>query len=111
MRVWAPNGALLNATYSVVPDGDVLALIMEGRGGGGDIAAGIAGRNPDYNEALDVVLGRLRQVGATILDALVDSRRTRALGLAPAARQILSAPVRLADVADVTALRFDIGRM
>lgn len=82
MPVWAANGGVLNATYSVVPDGDVLALIMESRGGGADIAAGIPGRNADYNEALDVLLGRLRQFGATILDGLVDSRRTQALGLA-----------------------------
>jgi hypothetical protein len=42
---------------------------------------------------------------------LVDPRRTQALGLAPATPLTLSAPVRLADVADVTALSFDIGRM
>jgi len=87
MQVWAANDARLNATYSVVPDGDVLALIMESRGGGADIAAGIPGRNADYNEGLDVLLGRLRQFGATILDALVDSRRTQALGLSPEARR------------------------
>src|SRR5258708_5317805 len=111
MHVWTAKDAPLNATYSVVPDGDVLALIMESRGGGADIAAGIPGRNADYNEALDVLLGRLRQFGASILDALVDSRRTQTLGLAPAARWILSGPVRLADVADDDALRFAMGRM
>jgi hypothetical protein len=112
MQVWGANDARLNATYSVVLDGDVLALIMESRGGGADIAAGIPGRNADYNEALDVLLGRLRQFGATILDALVDSRRTQALGLSPEARRILSErPVRLAEVGDVAALRFAMGRM
>jgi hypothetical protein len=111
MQVWTANDAPLNATYSVVPDGDVLALIMESRGGGADIAAGIPGRNADYNEALDLLLARLRQFGATILDGLVDSRRTQALGLAPAACRILpEPPVRLAEVADMTALRFEMGR-
>src|SRR5258708_28932259 len=110
MHVWTAKDAPLNATYSVVPDGDVLALIMESRGGGADIAAGIPGRNADYNEALDVLLGRLRQFGASILDALVDSRRTQTLGLAPAARWILSGPGRLAGLAGLAAVMVALGR-
>lgn len=110
MRAWDANGVLMDADYSVVPDGDLLALIMESRGGGGDTTAGIAGRNSDYNEALEVLLQRLRHFGATIRDAWVDSRRTQALGVPPGDRQIVSEPVRLADVADLSALRFEMGR-
>jgi hypothetical protein len=51
-RAWGSGGVLLDATHSVVPQGDLLALIMESRGGGGNAAAGVAGRNSDYNQAL-----------------------------------------------------------
>jgi hypothetical protein len=110
MRAWDADGVLLDASYSVVPDGDLLALIVESRGGGGNAAAGVAGRNSDYNQALEVLLQRLRQFGATIRDAWVDSGRTQALGVPAADRRLVSGPVRLADVADVSALRFEMGR-
>jgi 5-methylcytosine-specific restriction protein A len=66
-------------------------------------------RNPDYNKALTVLLTRLAQLDAVLVDALVDSRRTQELGLPEARRQLIPAPVRLAEIPDMEALRRRMG--
>jgi hypothetical protein len=73
MQILDAAGSPLNATFSTVPEGDWVALIMESRSGR---AAGRPGRNADYNSALTLLLERLARLDATLVDALVDSRKT-----------------------------------
>src|SRR5690242_17836643 len=96
----------LDAEFLVEPDGVHLALILESRSGA---SRSRMPRNPDYNRALTVLLTRLGMLDAVLVDALVDSRRTRQLGVREADRRLIGAPVRLARVADVDALRRRLG--
>jgi len=106
MRPFDAAGNLLDATYSVVPDGTRVALIMESRSGR---AAGSPGRNTDYNPALATLLERLGRLDGTLVDALVDSRTTQTLGTPEAERRIVAGPIHLARVPDVEALRVQMG--
>lgn len=106
MRPFDATGSVLDATYSVVPDGTRVALIMESRSGR---TAGRPGRNADYNLALAILLERLGRFDAMLVDALVDSRITQMLGTPDAERRIVTGPIRLAQVADVEALRVQMG--
>jgi hypothetical protein len=99
------EGTVLDAECHVEGDGQVLALILESRGGG---EAGQP-RHPDYNRALTTLLRRLARVDAVLVDALVDSRQTQALGLTEAARSILDEPVRLSQEPDLESLRRRMG--
>jgi hypothetical protein len=56
-----------------------------------------------------VLLRRLGRLDAVLADALVDSRRTRELGLPEADRRLITAPIRLATIADVEGLRRSMG--
>ncbi|MCZ7434864.1 DUF3883 domain-containing protein [Micromonospora sp. WMMC241] len=94
------SGRLLDAEYSVEPDGDHLALILESMSGR---AEGRAPRNTDYRPAFELLLKRLKARRAVIEAAVVDSRRTRPLPEAD--RSLINGPVRLVDVADVPSLR------
>ncbi len=106
MQPFDAAGNVLNARYSVIPDGTRVALIMESRSGR---AAATPGRNADYNPALAILLERLGRLDATLVDALVDSRRTQMLGTPEAERRIIRGPIRLAQVPDVEALRVQMG--
>jgi 5-methylcytosine-specific restriction protein B len=64
----------LDAEYSVERDGDLLTLVLESASGN---APSRPARNTDYRRALTVFLGRLRDLGATLQDGLVDSALTR----------------------------------
>ena len=92
MQVLDAAGRPLNATFSAEPEGDWVALIMESRSGR---AAGRPGRNADYNPALTLLLERLARLDATLVDALVDSRKTQALGIPEVERRLITEPVRL----------------
>jgi hypothetical protein len=78
MYVVDDHGGALVAEYSVEADGGHLALIMESRSGS---SGSRAARNPDYNQALTVLLARLGKFNAVLTDALVDSRYTQDLAL------------------------------
>lgn len=106
MQPFDAAGNVLNARYSVIPDGTRVALIMESRSGR---AAATPGRNADYNPALAILLERLGRLDATLADALVDTRRTQMLGTPEAERRIITGPIRLAQVPDVEALRVRMG--
>jgi hypothetical protein len=106
MQVTDRAGRALNATFSAEPEGGWIALIMDSRSGR---AAGRPGRNADYNLALAVLLERLARLDATLADALVDSRKTQALGTPEAERRLITEPVRLALVPDLEALRIRMG--
>ena len=68
-----------------------------------------APRNPDYNLALTVILARLGRLDAVLVEAVVDSRRTRQLSLPEADRRLIEAPIRLAREPDMEALRRRMG--
>lgn len=81
-----------------------IAIVLESRGGGG--------RNPDYNERLRQILGRLASISARISDATVESTRAQGLALAQGRLQMAAFPypIRLRPMQDVESLRFAIGR-
>ncbi|GAA0435481.1 hypothetical protein Acor_84310 [Acrocarpospora corrugata] len=88
----------LNAEFSVEREGKYLALIQES-------SSGRPGkrRNGDYNRALALLVERLQDRDAVLLDALVDSKETR--HLPEEERRIISGPIRLADHPDPLKLR------
>lgn len=99
MKVIDASGRPLDAEYSVVPDGGGLALILESSSGRGK---GQPRRNGEYGPALELLLGRLKQVAAVLVSAVVDSQNT--LSLSAAARRLIDRPVELVGVADIPAL-------
>jgi 5-methylcytosine-specific restriction enzyme A len=100
------HGRALDAEYTVEPDGSSLALIMASRSG---MSGSRSPRNPDYNQALTILLERLSQLDAVLVDALVDSRRTQQLGLPGSDRRLIAAPIRLAQVPDMETFRRGLG--
>jgi hypothetical protein len=101
------EGTVLDAEYHVEPDGQAFALILESRGGGE--AGSSRPRHPDYNRALSILLHRLARLDSVLVDALVDSTSTRALGLPASGRRIADGPVRLRQEPDLEALRHRMG--
>ncbi len=106
MQLVDDRGRVLQAEYSVEPDGTYLALVMDSRSG---TSGSRPPRNPDYNPALTVLLERLAGLHAVLIDALVDSRRTQELRLPEPDRRIIAAPILLADAMDMEALRRRMG--
>lgn len=102
MRPIDDEGVTLDAEYTTATDGDHLAIVLESMSGR---AAGRTGRNMDYRAALELLLTRLKNLGAVVETAVVDSLTTQRLQLAEADRALLAAPVRLTGVADIAALR------
>jgi SOS-response transcriptional repressor LexA len=70
------GGAEVDATFSVEEAGGRISVIVEARGG---TAGGEEARNTDYREGLGLILERLGRAGCRIVDAQVDSLRTRDL--------------------------------
>lgn len=71
------GGRLIDAAFYIESVlGQPISVLFESAGGAGPDGRR---RNPDYVEGIDVVLARLRELGATVLDAYVDSGRTRDL--------------------------------
>jgi hypothetical protein len=107
MHLVDDDGMPMNADYHGEPDEPYIALILESR-------SGRPGAQPDRNEAydqvLDILLARLGMLDARLMDALVDSRHTQRLGIPEAERRLIESPIPLALVADVGALRRDMGR-
>jgi|GEM_PF-3704884 len=100
MQLTDDSGQMLDAEYSVVADGDDLAVILESKSGR---AGNRAARNKDYLRAFEVILTRLKERQAVITAALVDSRNTT--HLPEGTRSLLKGPLQLADVTDIDALR------
>lgn len=99
-------GAALDADFHVEADGEYFALIMESSSGA---SGSRQGRNRQYNEALRLLLTRLGSMDVTMTDALVDSRRTKQMGLPEQERRLVQVPIRLAEVPDMEALRRQMG--
>jgi hypothetical protein len=105
-RLADDHGQVLDAEYLLEADGGQLALILESRSG---MSGARPPRNPDYNRALTVLLTRLAALNAVLTDALVDSRYTQQMGVPEADRKLIEAPIELARVADMDALRRRMG--
>jgi hypothetical protein len=100
------DGRSLDARYFMEPDGPYIALVVESRSG---VSGSRPPRNPDYNQALMLLLARLGQLNALLVDALVDSRHVRDLGVPEADRRLILTPIRLALEPDMAALRRRMG--
>ncbi|WP_084495891.1 HNH endonuclease [Nocardia shimofusensis] len=98
MKVIDASGRPLDAEYSVEPERDRLALILESSSGRG---TGQPRRNGEYGPALELLIERLKQQEAVLVSALVDSRST--LSLPEAARRLIDRPVELSGVVDIPA--------
>jgi hypothetical protein len=100
------DGRTLDATFVVDSVlGTPVSVLFESAGGAGPNGGP---RNPDYVACVDLVMTRLRDLGATILDAYVDSGRIRELPISdrrldPGTGRHF--PIELAGVEDPTALR------
>ncbi|WP_409465041.1 hypothetical protein [Amycolatopsis sp. GA6-003] len=99
------SGVELNAEYSVAGDGGRLSLVMESAGGRG---AGEQPRNHQYNSALELLLGRLRDRQAVVVSGVVASKQ--AARLPEAERSIVPSPIHLAEERDLEAVRRQITR-
>lgn len=107
MQVIDSAGRLLNANYSIEPAPPCVDLIMYSRSGRSGASSG---RNADYNPALTLLLERLGVLKATLLDAWVDSGRTRELEIPESKRKIIDSPVDLGAIDDMNSLRILMGR-
>lgn len=105
MRPFSGTGIEVDSEFAVESQNDLLAVILESRGGA---SPGSAQRNPDYNVALDLLLSRLAQLRATVVDAFVDSVTTRQLPLEK--RRIVAAQITLDSDTNVPLLRAELGR-
>ncbi|WNV88760.1 hypothetical protein [Umezawaea sp. Da 62-37] len=106
MQATDDAGAVLDAEFEIEPDGDTLSLVLRSRGGRSSSSP--KGRNPHYNPALELLLGRLRDLRAVLVGGFVDSTRTK--NLSEAQRAIIESPVVLADVPDIEQFRRVLGR-
>ena len=102
VRLLDERGALLGARFSVEPYHSVQSVVLESAGGSA---------TAEYRRALELLLRRLRSVGAVLTDGIVDSRVTRALP--DAERRLVlrhgrKYPISLGTV-DVEELRLAIG--
>lgn len=100
------DGNVLDATFSVDSLlGRPISVLFDSAGGA---VGGKPKRNPDYVAGIDAVLARLKELNGTVLDAYVDSGRTKDLPipdrrLDPGADR--SFPLELDEIDDLTAVR------
>ncbi|MEV0623992.1 DUF3883 domain-containing protein [Nonomuraea sp. NPDC050404] len=99
------SGNVLNANFTIEPDGPYLALTLDSAGGKNPEGPS---RNLDYPKVLTLLLSRLRDRDATLSQALVDSNRTR--HLSEEERTLTDGPIRLKDLPDMDALRLRLTR-
>ena len=96
----------MDATFVVESTGGVAtSVVIESAGG---TAGTESARNIEYVAGVDVVLRRLGELGASLVDAYVDSSTTTALTVADRRLDLGDAtgyPISLADVGDLTAIR------
>ncbi|MGC4796922.1 protein NO VEIN domain-containing protein [Micromonospora saelicesensis] len=97
------DGRVLNAEFAVELDGSGLVVILESAGGTSSTGPS---RNSDYIPALELILARLRMLGAVLVSGVVDSRKTG--HLPESERTVLDRPLRLSVVDDLAALRLQL---
>jgi hypothetical protein len=98
VRMLDGDGNEINAELSVEQDGTRLAIILESYSGGDSTRPP---RNPQYRTALRTLIDRLRDLNATVMDALLDSGDTQRAGIPEADRRLIDAPVALSAVPDL----------
>ncbi|RQX16710.1 hypothetical protein DDE19_14045 [Micromonospora ureilytica] len=103
VRMTDDNGRVLNAEFAVERDGPGLAVVLESAGGTSSTGPS---RNSDYIPALELILARLRTLGAVLVSGVVDSRQTG--HLPESERTVLDRPLRLSVVDDLAALRLQL---
>jgi hypothetical protein len=103
------RGHPLDADYYGEPDGPYIALILKSRSGSGQNPPQPT-RNRDYNPALGLLLARLGELGAVLVDVLLDTDYvTQRLGMPEADRRLIKSPIQLALEPDMALLRRRIG--
>ncbi|MEI6498086.1 MAG: hypothetical protein WCO88_15610, partial [Actinomycetota bacterium] len=106
-----PDGKELDATFEVGGVlGQATSVLIHSQGGKSATSAGI---NRDYKRGLEVVLGRLKALQATLVDAYTDTGQTQ--GLAVSDRRLRlqdgqSFPLSLSGVGDRAALQVALQR-
>lgn len=102
--IYSDSYERLNFGFEVEFIGDELTVVIGARWG--------VDHNRDYLAGLELILSRLSQLDATLLDAWVDSQYTRRLGLDRSACRLPIRghryPVRLREVGDITQFRKDL---
>lgn len=103
------TGVKLNANFSLEGSGSRFDLILHSRGGTKDDE--IQARNSDYIPGLEVILTRLGQAGACLVDAVVDSSTVKNLTAAGRRMEMPSFryPIQLQGVSDIAQLRAEMG--
>jgi hypothetical protein len=98
-KVISADGVELDATFHVEPFGGKASVVFESSGGGT--------RNTDYRPGLELLLKRLRDLGATLVDAVLASRDT--VSLSHGERRLAlpgrAYPIVLGAELDISALR------
>ncbi|WP_223749135.1 hypothetical protein [Myxococcus sp. XM-1-1-1] len=98
-KVISADGVELDATFHVEPFEGKASVVFESSGGGT--------RNTDYRQGLEVLLERLRNLGASLVDAALASRDT--VSLTPDERRLAlrgrAYPIVLGAESDIPALR------
>ncbi|MEX0153477.1 hypothetical protein [Microbacterium sp. LMI1-1-1.1] len=105
MRPLSDDGTKVDAEFAVEPEGDLLSVVLESRGGA---SQGSEPRNSEYNIALELLLRRLAQLRAIVVDALVDSARARELPYRE--RRIVAEPINLDSHTDLSRVRAELGK-
>lgn len=105
LRPYDPFGVELDASFGVEAIEGGIAVLFASRGGTKGTSAA---RNIQYHIGLTVVLGRLKELGATLTDILLDSAAARKHP--PEQRRLhfpvgMPLPVSLSEVTDVDAFR------
>ena len=101
MQATTNAGEVLDAEFEIVSEGDRLALIMRSMSGRAKHRPN--GTNVQYNHALELLLSRLRDLGAVLESGIIDS--TVVQNVPEEQRSILDGGVALADVQDIFEFR------
>jgi hypothetical protein len=99
------SGTPIDATFELELLGGHFSLIVQSRSGRGR-------RNSNYDRGLELILERLGALGATLVDAYVDSRNTQSMTVGERRLNVsdLGYPVQLGEVTDFGKLRMDLAR-
>jgi 5-methylcytosine-specific restriction protein A len=102
VRLVSDDGRTLDAEFEVEPEHSHIAIVLSSRSGP---SGSKPAQNPEYNAVLTLLLQRLGQLNAVLVDALVDSLNVHRLGLPESERRLIRTPVHLAAEPDMKALR------
>lgn len=109
MKLFDNYGRELDATYTIEPIAEGMILYLESRGGGGK---GSSARNSDYGPAFELLLQRLGQYAAVLLDLEVYSSVTQNLPVEDRRINLpsFSLPLDLSSLLEIEKFRHEVGR-